>query len=199
MKKKRAPQWTCGIGGRPQFPMARKWAHPLFEDQAMNQPTIYLYIHDNPSRRTWQAAIDLPGFLEAATAVHESDNTDKLKVSTLLALRLEDLLETKPRSPEERLLLEGDIEQDAPGLFHLAAMHAGVTDKAFDEAKLSRPESHYLLVRYQTAKDIHLRTAMLAPEAAAMPGLMTRETLLGFMASMEDDDREYLKSLGEAV
>ncbi len=165
----------------------------------MKQPTIYLYIHDNVSRRTWQAAIDLPGFLGAATAIHESDDTDKLKISTMLALKLEDLVGAKSESAEEQRLLEGDIEQDDPGLFHLAAMHAGVTDKAFDEAKLSRPESHYLLVRYQTQKDIHLRTAMLAPEAAVMPGHMTRETLLGFLNGMEDDDREYLKSLGEAV
>lgn len=156
---------------------------------------LYVYIHDNPSRKSWKAQINRQGFLDAASEIKLAGDADKLKVATMLAMRIEDIANCKSGSEEEKALLEGNLENDVPGLFHLGALHAGTTESTFDQAINGPAESHYIVVRYETASDIHLRSALLPPEANTLPGIMSRETLLSALNSLEDADREYLRTI----
>lgn len=156
---------------------------------------LYIYIHDNPSGRTWKAQIDRAGFLDAATEIKLSGDAEKLKIAALLANRIEDLSLCEQGSERERELVEGDIEADIPGLFHLGALHSGSSETAFAQVLNGQPGGHYIVVRYLAERHVHLRTAHLPQETGFIRGPLSSETLQGALRGMEEADRDYLKSM----
>lgn len=162
---------------------------------------LYVYVHDVGTSYTWMARIEIEGFLSAATSIREQGEEVHRTISAHLANLIGDLVEKRSLLPTtgnletQKQLVKGKLDEDGPpGLFQLATLHAGTTETVF-EYDLLQPGGHFIILRYCTEKDVHLRSLLLPPTTAGTRGVLDGKALASALATIIEFDSENLPQL----
>ena len=180
---------------------ARGWRIMESNIREVEGEPLYVYVHDVGTSYTWMARIEIEGFLSAATSIREQSEEVQKTISAHLANLIGDLVEKRSLLPTtgnletQKQLVKGKLDEDGPpGLFQLATLHAGTTETVF-EYDLLQPGGHFIILRYCTEKDVHLRSLLLPPTTAGTRGVLDGKALASALATIIEFDSENLPQL----
>lgn len=180
---------------------ARGWKIIGPEQHEVDGDPLYLYVHDVDTSFTWMARVNFSGFMAAASKVREDGEEVQAIVAAHLGVVLGDLVQKRAQIPTPHnadamdALIAGDLSAGLPGLFQLATLQAGASSMVFEDGLLA-VGGHFVLLRYCTPEDVHLRTLVLPPEVAGSKGIMDVDMLAQVLSSIIRFDQQHLREIG---
>lgn len=180
---------------------ARGWKVIGSNQHEVDGEPMYLYVHDVDTGFTWMARVNFDGFMAAASKIRGDGEEVQATVAAHLGLVIGDLVEKRAQIPTPRntdamdALISGDLSAGLPGLFQLTTLQAGASSMVFEDGLLT-VGGHFVLLRYCTPQNVHLRTLVLPPEVAGGKGIMDTETLTQALSSIIEFDQQHLRELG---
>ena len=180
---------------------ARGWRIMEKNTKYVEGDALYVYVHDVATSYTWMARINIDGFLSAATNIREQGEEVQGTISAHLASLIGDLVEKRAQIPTsgnlnaQKRLVKGALDEEGPpGLFQLATLHAGSTETVF-EYDLLQPGGHFIIMRYCTERDVHLRSLLLPPETVGVKGVLDSKSLESVLANIIEFDADNIPQL----
>lgn len=146
------------------------------------------------------ARLNVDGFLSAALHVRDDTQETRETVSAHLAVLIGELAEQRALVPSSENLsvanemVAGDLESGKPGLFQLAALHAGSSETVFEEGML-QPQGHFIVLRYLTKEGVLLRSMLLPPNVGSNLGVLDGSSLANVLTSIIQFDMKQIGSL----